>query len=62
MKAKTKSALLLQTLEVPEGPLAGQSLALAPFQRRVHQRRADGVNLAALSIGRDNAKAAFSPR
>ena len=45
----------------PEGPLAGRRLKLAPFQRPfVKGALAEGVSVAALSIGRGNAKTALS--
>jgi phage terminase large subunit-like protein len=51
----------LERLRVPEGPLAGQKLRLAPFQREfVTGALADDVSVAALSIGRGNAKTALS--
>jgi phage terminase large subunit-like protein len=51
----------LQKLRVPEGPLAGRPMRLAPFQRQfVDGAMADGVSVAALSIGRGNAKSALS--
>jgi phage terminase large subunit-like protein len=51
----------LERLKVPEGPLAGRRLRVAPFQRRfVDGALADGVSVAALSIGRGNAKTALS--
>ena len=34
MKDSTKAIRFLQTLHVPEGPLAGNPLKLAPFQKR----------------------------
>jgi phage terminase large subunit-like protein len=51
----------LQKLKVPEGPLAGRPMRLAPFQRQfVGGAMADDVSVAALSIGRGNAKSALS--
>lgn len=51
----------LQKLKIPEGPLAGRPMRLAPFQRQfVNGAMADGVSVAALSIGRGNAKSALS--
>jgi phage terminase large subunit-like protein len=56
-----KAIGFLERLEVPEGPLAGQRLKLAPFQSQfVEGALADGTSLAALSIGRGNAKTALS--
>ena len=61
MKAATKAIRFLEKLEIPEGPLAGRPLKLAPFQKTfVKGALADGVNVAALSIGRGNAKTALS--
>ncbi|WP_375160348.1 terminase large subunit domain-containing protein [Bradyrhizobium sp. RDT46] len=60
-KPHTQAISFLESLEIPEGPLAGQMLRLAPFQRQfVEGALADGVNVAALSIGRGNAKTALS--
>ncbi len=51
----------LERLKVPEGPAAGRPLRLAPFQRQfVDGALADGVSVAALSIGRGNGKSALS--
>lgn len=51
----------LTTLKIPEGPKAGQQIALAPFQEQfVNGALADGINVACLSIGRGNAKTALS--
>ncbi|GEP54180.1 terminase TerL endonuclease subunit [Reyranella soli] len=51
----------LERLRVPEGPRAGQPLRLAPFQRQfVGGALSDDVSVAALSIGRGNAKTALS--
>ena len=51
----------LQSLEIPEGPKAGQRVKLAPFQRQfVKGALARDVNTAVLSIGRGNAKTALS--
>ncbi|MBX9823521.1 MAG: terminase [Xanthobacteraceae bacterium] len=51
----------LGRLKVPEGPLAGRGLKLAPFQKTfVRGALADGVSIAALSVGRGNAKTALS--
>ncbi len=51
----------LQSLVIPEGPYAGRRLKLAPFQKRfVKGALAPGVNVAALSVGRGNAKTALS--
>ena len=51
----------LHKLRIPEGPMAGRPMRLAPFQRRfVEGALADEVSVAALSIGRGNAKTALS--
>ena len=51
----------LETLTIPEGPLAGETLKLAEYQERfVRGALADGVNIACLSVGRGNAKTAIS--
>jgi phage terminase large subunit-like protein len=61
MKASTKAIRFLERLEVPEGPLAGQLLKAAPFQKRfVKGALADGNNVACLSVGRGNAKTGLS--
>ena len=55
----TKAIRFLQTLAIPEGPLAGRRLKLAPFQKRFVQGAFDpAVDLAVLSVGRGNAKSA----
>ena len=61
MTAAAKALSFLERLEIPEGPLAGQRLRLAPFQGQfVEGALADDVGVAALSIGRGNAKTALS--
>lgn len=56
-----KAIKFLQTLKIPEGPAAGKALKLAPFQKQfVTGALAPGVSVAALSIGRGNAKTALS--
>lgn len=51
----------LQTLIVPEGPLAGQPLKLAEYQRQfVRGSMAADVMVGVLSIGRGNAKTALA--
>ncbi len=48
-------------MEIPEGPLAGRKLKLAPFQRQfVKGALRKDINVAALSVGRGNAKTALS--
>src|SRR5690348_15477763 len=61
ISAAAKAITFLERLEVPEGPLAGQRLRLAPFQSQfVEGALASGTSVAALSIGRGNAKTALS--
>ena len=56
-----KAVAFLETLVVPEGPRAGERLRLAPFQRQFVEGSLDpAVDLAALSVGRGNAKSALS--
>ncbi|MCO5129393.1 MAG: terminase large subunit [Xanthobacteraceae bacterium] len=51
----------LETLRIPEGPLAGKRLRLAEFQKRFVRGALDPANMVAvLSIGRGNAKTALS--
>ncbi|MEM8574197.1 MAG: terminase large subunit [Pseudomonadota bacterium] len=57
----TKAVRFLESLEIPEGPRAGETLALAPFQKQfVRGALRDGINIACLSVGRGNAKTALS--
>ena len=61
MKDSTRAIRFLETLEVPQGPKAGQRLKLAPFQRQfVKGALAPKVNTGVLSIGRGNGKSALS--
>jgi phage terminase large subunit-like protein len=61
VKAATAATRFLERLEIPEGPRAGPRVKLAPFQKQfVKGALADGVSVAALSIGRGNAKTALS--
>ncbi|WP_424992411.1 terminase TerL endonuclease subunit [Oceaniradius stylonematis] len=61
MKASTKAIRFLETLAIPEGPLAGKPVRLAPFQKQfVRGALGKDVNTAILSIGRGNAKTALS--
>lgn len=56
-----KVIAFLETLKIPEGPLAGQPLRLAKFQRNFIAGALDPKNMVAcLSIGRGNAKTALS--
>lgn len=51
----------LEALRVPEGPMAGKRLKLAPFQRSfVHGALDPAHHVAILSVGRGNAKTAVS--
>ena len=51
----------LETLRIPEGPLAGEPLRLAEYQRRfIRGALADDVMVGVLSIGRGNAKTALA--
>lgn len=60
MTAETAIAFL-ETLRIPEGPLAGQALHLAEYQRQfIRGALADGVMVGCLSIGRGNAKTALA--
>jgi hypothetical protein len=57
----TKATKFLERLEVPEGPLCGRRLKLAPFQRKfIKGALAKDTSIAALSIGRGNVKTALS--
>lgn len=57
----SKAISFLQKLEIPEGPLAGRKLKLAPFQKQFVRGALDpAVNVAAFSIGRGNAKTALA--
>src|SRR3546814_9261093 len=61
MKDSTKAIRFLDSLRIPEGPRAGQRLKLGPFQRQfVKGALGEGISVAALSIGRGNAKSALS--
>jgi phage terminase large subunit-like protein len=56
-----KAIRFLQSLKIPEGPLAGKPIKLAPFQKQfVTGALAPGISVAALSLGRGNAKSALS--
>ena len=51
----------LESLNIPEGPSAGELVRLAPFQKQfVAGAMSDGIAAAVLSIGRGNAKTALS--
>ena len=56
-----RCARFLETLRIPEGPMAGQQLRLAPFQKTfVEGAMAPENNVAVLSVGRGNAKTALT--
>lgn len=56
-----KAIRFLQTLEVPEGPLAGRKVKLAPFQKAfIKGALAKGTDTAVLSVGRGAGKSALS--
>lgn len=51
----------VEGLTVSQGPMAGQPVRLAGFQRQfIEGAFADGVNIACLSVGRGNGKTAVS--
>lgn len=61
MTDASKALRFLRTLRIPEGPLAGQPMKLAPFQRSfVEGALSPETSVAVLSIGRGNAKTALS--
>lgn len=61
MKASTAAIRFLETLKIPEGPLAGHKLKLAPFQKQfVKGALGDDISVAALSVGKGNAKTMLS--
>ena len=61
MLTSTRAIRFLETLEIPEGPKAGELIKIAPFQKRfVKGALAEGITVAVLSIGRGNAKTALS--
>jgi len=61
MKDSTAAIRFLQSLEIPQGPKAGQRMKVAPFQRDfIKGALAPGINTGVLSIGRGNAKTATS--
>lgn len=60
MSAATDTIKFIETLHIPTGPLAGQPLKLAPFQKDfIKGALADDVNIGVLSIGRGNGKSAL---
>lgn len=61
MMASTRAIRFLESLQIPEGPKAGEPMKLAPFQKKfVKGALAKASNVAVLSIGRGNAKTALS--
>jgi phage terminase large subunit-like protein len=61
MTDAAKAIRFLQTLAIPEGPLAGRRLKLAPFQKQFVEGALDpATDIAVLSVGRGNAKSALS--
>lgn len=57
----TKATRFLGSLRIPEGPLAGRSVRLAPFQKAfVKGALARDTAVAVLSVGRGNGKSALS--
>lgn len=51
----------VEALTVPQGPLAGRSVALAGFQRQfIEGAFAEGINIGCLSVGRGAGKTALS--
>ena len=56
-----KAKRFLETLRIPEGPVTGKQLRLAPFQNSfVDGALAPETAVAVLSVGRGNAKSALS--
>jgi len=61
MTAASDALRFLGSLKVPAGPKAGHGLRLAPFQKQfVRGALRSSVSVAALSIGRGNAKSALA--
>lgn len=61
MTEARKALRFLRGLQIPEGPLAGRPMTLAPFQKAfVEGAMAPATSVAVLSIGRGNAKTALS--
>lgn len=58
LSAAAKAAIeFIETLRIPEGPLAGQKIKLAGFQKRfIAGALEDGISIAALSVGRGAGK------
>ena len=61
MSDSKKAIDFLQTLRIPEGPKAGKTIKLAPFQRQfIRGALKKRTHVAVLSIGRGNGKSALS--
>ena len=61
MLTSTKAIRFLESLKAPEGPLSGNKLKLAPFQKKfVKGALEPSINVAVLSVGRGAAKTAIS--
>lgn len=59
--ARPNAVTFLANLRVPEGPLAGKKLRLAPFQEQfVRNSLEPGINVACLSVARGAGKSALS--
>src|SRR4051794_20352359 len=57
ISAATRAIRFVETLRLPEGPLAGQKIRLAGFQHRyIEGLFADGISVGALSVGRGSGK------
>lgn len=57
----TRAIRFIEGLEIPEGPLAGRPLKLAPFQKQfIRGALKKDINVGVLSVGRGNAKTALS--
>lgn len=56
-----KAIAFVESLRVPEGPLAGKAVRLAPFQKQfIRGALAKDVSVGVLSVGRGNGKSAIS--
>ncbi len=57
----TRAIRFLESLKIPEGPMAGKAMKLAPFQKQfIKGALKPSTSIAVLSIGRGNAKTALS--
>src|SRR5262245_44250771 len=51
----------IERLRIPQGPLAGEPVCLAGFQRQFVERLlADGISVGCRSVGRENGKSALA--